>query len=87
MEEQNSEDGEQILLEIANTQMPFGRYAGRYLVDLPEAYVLWFREKGFPRGRLGVLMENLLEIKVNGLEKMVRPLCRDESYRRRRFPG
>lgn len=87
MEEREAEDGEQILLEIANTKMPFGRYAGRYLVDLPEAYVLWFREKGFPGGRLGVLMENLLEIKVNGLEKMVRPLCRDASYRRRRFPG
>ena len=63
-----------LLLELANAKMPFGKYAGRYLVDLPEAYVLWFREKGFPPGRLGELMESLVEIKVNGLEGLIRPL-------------
>ena len=41
------------LLKIANTKMPFGKYAGRELIDLPEEYLLWFAQKGFPRGELG----------------------------------
>ena len=62
------------LLELANAKMPFGKYAGRYLIDLPEAYVLWFKEKGFPGGKLGLQLESLLEIKLNGLEGLVRKL-------------
>jgi uncharacterized protein (DUF3820 family) len=65
-------DQHQILMDLANMKMPFGRYAGRYLIDLPEPYVLWFRKKGFPAGRLGVLLESLVEIKANGLEPLVR---------------
>ncbi len=61
------------LIELANTKMPFGKYAGRYLIDLPEAYVLWFKEKGYPKGKLGILMASLYEIKLNGLEKIIRP--------------
>jgi uncharacterized protein (DUF3820 family) len=64
----------QILLDLANETMPFGRYAGRKYVDLPEAYVLWFQEKGWPKGRVGELLQNLLVIKVNGLEAMIRKL-------------
>lgn len=56
------------LEKIANMRMPFGKYAGRRLIDLPEAYVLWFRQKGFPKGELGVLLAILYEIKANGLE-------------------
>ena len=56
------------LLEIANTRMPFGKYSGMRLIDLPEAYVLWFKEKGFPEGRLGNLLASVYEIKANGLE-------------------
>jgi len=70
------DESQQFLLELANTQMPFGKYAGRYLIDLPEAYVLWFKSKGFPKGKLGLMLESLLEIKTNGLEGLVRPLCR-----------
>ncbi len=66
----------EFLLELANTKMPFGKYQGRYLIDLPEAYVLWFKSKGFPKGKLGMQMETLLEIKVNGLEGLIRPLIR-----------
>ncbi len=69
MEEQQAE-----LLKLANTKMPFGKYAGCYLVDLPETYVLWFHNKGFPPGELGRQMGLLLEIKVNGLEALIRPL-------------
>ena len=62
------------LLKIAQTKMPFGRYAGTLLVDLPETYVLWFERKGYPEGELGELLRNLYEIKVNGLEDVVRRL-------------
>ena len=61
---------------LANATMPFGKYAGRPLIDLPEAYVLWFSRQGFPRGELGEQMASLLAIKENGLEGLVRPLAR-----------
>lgn len=75
---ETSDNPEQILIDLATVKMPFGRYAGRCLIDLPEPYVLWFQKKGFPAGRLGYLMENLVEIKANGLEPLVRKL-RDSS--------
>lgn len=62
------------LLELVDTQMPFGRYAGLFLIDLPEPYVVWFYNKGFPKGRLGKMLGLLYEIKVNGLEPLVRKL-------------
>ncbi|MDA3852461.1 MAG: DUF3820 family protein [Spirochaetaceae bacterium] len=68
------DEHKELLLELANAKMPFGKYGGYYLIDLPESYVLWFRDKGFPSGRLGEMMENLLVIKENGLEKILRPL-------------
>ena len=63
-----------ILLKIARTPMPFGKYQGTLLVDLPEPYVVWFKNKGFPRGELGELLGLLYEIKVNGLEYLFEPL-------------
>ena len=62
------------LLKVARTRMPFGRYAGRRLVDLPEPYVVWFSQQGFPRGELGQLLHLVYEIKVNGLEHLLEPL-------------
>lgn len=56
--------------------MPFGRYASRPISDLPEDYLLWFRQQGFPKGDLGGLMALALEIKVNGLEYLLEPLRR-----------
>ena len=72
-----------LLVELARMRMPFGRYAGRRLVDLPEPYVVWFRKQGFPRGRLGVLLATLYEIKANGLEDLHAPLREptDPRYR------
>ncbi|CNK26124.1 putative cytoplasmic protein [Yersinia enterocolitica] len=65
------------LIEIANTRMPFGKYQGRVLIDLPEEYLLWFARKGeFPQGKLGMLMELALTIKVEGLDSLVKPLKR-----------
>ncbi|MBN8432280.1 DUF3820 family protein [Microbulbifer salipaludis] len=64
----------QDLVDIARTKMPFGKYAGRVLIDLPEEYLLWFAKKEFPHGRLGHLMALTLEIKIEGLEGLVKPL-------------
>lgn len=68
----------EVLIEIARMRMPFGRYAGRRLIDLPEPYVVWFRNQGYPKGRLGMLLATLFEIKANGLEVLLAPL-RDPS--------
>jgi uncharacterized protein (DUF3820 family) len=56
------------LLELASMRMPFGKYKGTRLVDLPEPYVVWFAGKGFPSGKLGEMLQVVYEIKVNGLE-------------------
>ncbi len=56
------------LLELAATKMPFGKFKGRRLVDLPEHYVVWFAGQGFPPGKLGDMLRTVYEIKVNGLE-------------------
>ena len=52
---------------LANTRMPFGKYKNRLLVELPEAYLLWFANKGFPKGKLGTQLAAMLELKINGL--------------------
>jgi hypothetical protein len=62
------------LLELAAMRMPFGRYAGRRLIDLPEPYVVWFARQGFPEGKLGEMLQSVYEIKVNGLEYLFTPL-------------
>lgn len=67
---------EELLVELANTKMPFGKYAGRYLIDLPETYVLWFKGQGYPKGKLGDQLRSIEEIKTNGLEGLLRPLIR-----------
>lgn len=64
------------LIELAHYKMPFGKYKGQYLVDIPEAYYVWFRQKGFPEGKLGRLLAEMHEIKVNGLEPIVRKVQR-----------
>lgn len=65
------------LPKIANTRMPFGRFKGQALIDLPEEYLLWFVDRGFPAGKLGELMQITLEIKINGLESLIHPLRKD----------
>lgn len=64
----------EMLLKIAKTRMPFGKYKGRRLIDLPEPYVVWFARKGFPEGELGRMLSILYEVKVNGLEYLFTPL-------------
>ena len=62
------------LIKIANMKMPFGKYKGRALIDLPEPYVVWFHKKGLPEGELGRLLLQLYDIKANGLEFLFEPL-------------
>ena len=60
------------LLTLVDLKMPFGKYAGRAILDTPEAYLLWFKEKGFPKGKLGEVMALAYEVKLNGLEPLIR---------------
>lgn len=62
------------LIKIANWTMPFGRFKNTPLIHLPEEYLLWFVDRGFPSGKLGELMQLTLEIKINGLEALILPL-------------
>lgn len=62
------------LKELANYKMPFGKYKDEYLLHIPEAYFVWFQQKGYPQGKLGRMMREMHEIKVNGLENLLRPL-------------
>lgn len=64
------------LISLANTKMPFGKYKGRLLIELPEPYLVWFRQKGFPEGKLGQQLAEMYEIKVNGLEKLIWPFVK-----------
>ncbi|MFK5893769.1 MAG: DUF3820 family protein [Pseudomonadota bacterium] len=63
-----------LLLKLARYRMPFGKYKNCLLIDLPEPYVIWFSNKGFPDGELGKLLGIVLEIKINGLEYLFQPL-------------
>jgi uncharacterized protein len=75
---ENGQPDPTILLELANTKMPFGKYAGRVLMDLPEPYLVWFNQQGFPKGKLGEQLQFLYEIKLNGLEGLLKPLRRND---------
>lgn len=71
---ENAQPDSSMLLELANTPMPYGKYQGRLLIDLPEPYVVWMYGNGFPKGKLGQQLQLLYEIKLNGLEGLVAPL-------------
>ena len=63
-----------LLLQLVSMQMPFGKYKGILLCDLPSFYLEWFQRKGFPTGKLGVLLATMYEIKLNGLDDLLKPL-------------
>jgi uncharacterized protein (DUF3820 family) len=67
---------QQSLIQAINQVMPFGKYAGRKLLQLPEPYLVWFHGKGFPEGKLGQQLALMYEIKLNGLETMLKPLLK-----------
>jgi hypothetical protein len=62
------------LLDLVTMEMPFGKYKGVRICDLPEHYLVWFYDKGFPEGKLGMLMSTMYEIQLNGLEDLLKPL-------------
>lgn len=64
----------EILKALVTTRMPFGKYQGRLICDLPEYYLNWFNNKGFPAGKLGSLLATMYEIKLNGLDYLLHPL-------------
>ena len=65
-----------LLVQLVQMKMPFGKFKDRILCDLPVSYLEWFQQKGFPNGKLGILLETLYEIKINGLEGLLEPLKR-----------
>lgn len=64
----------EILIDLVTKTMPFGKYKGRLLCDLPEEYLVWLHGKGFPEGKLGMWLGTLYEIRLNGLEHILREL-------------
>ena len=72
--EQHDPISPRILLELVTLKMPYGKYKGRVLCDLPEHYLAWFYRRGFPPGKIGVLLAALHEIKLNGLEYLLKPI-------------
>lgn len=69
----------QDLLDLVTMTMPYGKYKGRILADLPEPYLVWYHSKGFPTGKLGDRLALLYEIKLNGLEYLLKPLRKPGS--------
>lgn len=67
-----------ILPQLVRMTMPFGKYKGRLLCDLPMDYLEWFKRKGFPKGRLGMLLETMYEINLNGLGSLLNPLKKNK---------
>ena len=63
-----------MLLDLVTVRMPFGQYKDRVLCDLPGHYLEWFSRKGFPPGKLGALLALMHEIRLNGLEYLLKPL-------------
>lgn len=59
------------LIKLAHAKMPFGKYKDCYLIDVPEYYYVWYKSKGFPKGQLGDMMQQMYEIKLNGLEELI----------------
>ncbi|HWK05427.1 MAG TPA: DUF3820 family protein [Puia sp.] len=76
MEDYSPQPNPELLLDLVKMQMPFGKYKGTILCNLPVSYLEWFQREGFPKGKLGMLLATMLEIKSNGLEKLLDPLKR-----------
>ncbi|MEI6678805.1 MAG: DUF3820 family protein [Mariniphaga sp.] len=70
-----------LLIQLTVTQMPFGKYKGSFLCDLPVSYLEWFEQKGFPAGKLGIQLQTIYEIKLNGLEYLLEPLRKNRFKR------
>jgi len=64
----------QFLIDVSKMRMPYGKYKGRFLIDLPEHYIVWYHNKGFPKGKLGQMLGLVYELQLNGLEELIREI-------------
>ena len=69
-----------ILIAIVQTKMPFGKYKGALVSDLPVHYLEWMHNKGFPPGKLGMMLSTVYEIKINGLTVMLSQLKKMHGF-------
>jgi len=74
----------EILLDLVTKRMPFGKYKGKLICDIPEHYLLWLHRQGFPEGKLGMWLNTMYEIKLNGLENLLYPLKANASTKKNR---
>jgi uncharacterized protein len=63
-----------LLIELVKMKMPFGKYKDTIICNLPVSYLEWFQRKGFPKGKLGMLLATMYEIRINGLTHLLEPL-------------
>lgn len=70
---------EKILIDIVTQKMPYGKYKNRLIYQLPEPYLVWYHNKGFPQGKLGMLLNTIYEIKLNGLEYLLEPIIKNQK--------
>lgn len=63
-----------ILQALVSEKMPYGKYKGRLICNIPEPYLVWLHRQGFPKGKLGMMLNTIYEIKLNGLEYLLAPL-------------
>ena len=87
------DDFRNLLIEIGKTRIPFGKFgikayppAGVPIMDLPEEYLIWFKERGFPKGRLGELMAQVCEIKAVGMDSVFNPIRQANGGRFKLIP-
>lgn len=71
-----AQPNKQVLIDLITTKMPFGKYQGRLISDIPEFYLVWFKNKGWPPGKIGYLLQNCYEIKIHGMEPILQELKR-----------
>jgi len=74
MSEELLQPNPELLLQLVTMKMPFGKYKAVLLCDLPVSYLEWFQRKGFPKGKLGMLLQTIYEIRLNGLAYLLDPL-------------
>jgi uncharacterized protein (DUF3820 family) len=74
MEDLPQQPDSDLLKALVSMPMPFGKYKGTLLCNLPVSYLEWFQREGFPKGKLGMLLATMYEIKINGLERLLDPL-------------
>ena len=67
-----------ILLSLTTFKMPYGKYKGRFICDIPEHYLVWYHSKGFPSGKLGMLLSTMYEIRLNGLEYIIKEIKKSQ---------